>query len=87
MAQGWSFRTEQEGRELRGKVEVEPKHWVTLRYEDIRGAAFYRSSTRMARMEVLVLDHGKPQGFFSTALDTWLEWTTFHRPVESSDLR
>ncbi|MBU6374394.1 MAG: hypothetical protein KGQ59_00200 [Bdellovibrionales bacterium] len=87
IAQGWSFRTEQEGRELRGKVEVEPKHWVTLRYEDIRGAAFYRTSTRMARMEVLVLDHGKPMGFFSTALDTWLEWTTFHRPVESSDLR
>ncbi|NDD92053.1 hypothetical protein EBZ37_08215, partial [bacterium] len=85
--QGWSFRTEQEGRELRGKIEVEPKHWVTIRYEDVRGSVFYRSSTRMARMEILVLDHGKPQGFFSTALDTWLEWTTFHRPVESSDLR
>jgi len=85
--QGWSFRTEQDGRELRGRIEVEPKHWISIRHEDVRGSVYYRTSSRMARLEILVLERGKPQGFFSTGLDTWVEWTTRERPIESPELR
>ncbi len=85
--QGWSFRTEQDGRELRGRIEVEPKHWISIRHEDVEGFVFYRTSSRMARLEILVLEHGKPQGFFSTGLDTSVEWTTRDRPIESPELR
>jgi hypothetical protein len=85
-SRGWTFRTEQEGRELRGRIEVEPKHWVTLSREDVRGRPIYRTSTRMARLEVLLLERGKPLGFFTTGLDTWLEWTTFRRPSEFPEI-
>jgi len=62
---GWTFRMEQSGRELRGRIEVDPRHWVTLRHEDVRGRSFFRTTARMARLEILVLDHGRPQGLFS----------------------
>ena len=84
---GWSFRTEQQGLELRGRIQVEPRHWVTLRHEDVRGRLFYRTSARMARLEVLALERGKPRGFFATPFDTWLEWTTRERPIVSPELR
>jgi len=85
--QGWTFRAEQGGRELRGKMEVEPKHWITLRHEDVNGSVFYRSSTRMARLEILVLENGKPLGFFMSGLDTLIEWTSRERPLESPEMR
>ena len=84
---GWSFRTEQQGLELRGRIQVEPRHWVTLRHEDVRGRLFYRTSARMARLEVLALERGKPRGFFATPFDSWLEWTTRERPIVSPELR
>ncbi|MEN9723599.1 MAG: hypothetical protein RJB38_1585 [Pseudomonadota bacterium] len=85
--QGWSFRSDQGGQELRGKIEVDPKHWVTLRYEDVDGKAFYRSSARRARLEIQVLQRGKPQGLYRTGEDMWLEWTTRRPPVEAPELR
>ncbi len=84
---GWSFRCEQDGNELRGKLEVEPKHWVTLRCEDVRGSAFYRTSTRLAQLEILVLSAGKPQGHFRSGYNTWLEWTSTDRPTDSPEIQ
>ncbi len=83
---GWTFRSEHAGRELRGRIEADPRHWVTIRHEDFRGEVFYRTTTRMARLEVLALEQGKPQGFFSSGFDTWVEWTTRSRPIASCDL-
>ncbi len=83
---GWSFRADQSGLELRGSLEFESKNWVTLRYEDIRGSVFYRTSTRVADLEVLTLQAGKPQGHFRSPRSTWLEWTSLERP-EFSDIR
>jgi len=77
---GWHFRAEQGKQELRGKLEVEPKHWTSLRFEDTRGSVFYRTSTRMAELEILVLSRGKPQGHFKSSKTTWLEWTSRTRP-------
>lgn len=84
---GWSFRTEQDGIELRGKIEVESRHWITLRCEDCEGAPFFRTSTRFASLEILALSNGKPQGLYRSHSNTWLEWTTREVPLDSSDLR
>lgn len=84
---GWTFRCEQDGNELRGKIEVEPKHWVTLRCEDVRGSAFYRTSTRLAQLEILVLSAGKPQGHFRSGYNTWVEWTSTDRPTDSPEIQ
>lgn len=86
-AGGWTFRTEQDGIELRGKIEVEPRHWITLRCEDAEGAPFFRTSTRFASLEILALVNSKPQGLFRSGLNTWLEWTTREVPQDSADVR
>ncbi len=77
---GWTFRTEKSGLEMRGRISAEPKDWVTLRCEDVHGAAFYRTSTRRADLEILVLSHGKPQGHFRSLRSTWLEQTQLEKP-------
>jgi hypothetical protein len=77
---GWSFRSDQARQELRGKIEVESKNWITLRCEDIRGSAFYRTSSRMADLDILTLESGKPQGHFRAPRSSWVEWTSLERP-------
>jgi len=87
VAGGWTFRSDQNGLELRGKIEVEPKHWITLRCEDSEGATFYRTSVRFARLEILVLSNGKPQGLYRSGSNTWLEWTSREAPPDSAETR